>query len=363
MDLVKFFHMNGGIGDESYAHNSGLQRVGLMKTQGIIEEAIRELYYNNPECRKKLIIADLGCSVGTNTLLVSSFVLNVAARTSLELGLKSPEVQINLNDLPTNDFNTIFTSLPEHNENLINEHQPLCYFTGVPGSFYNRLFPAKSINFIHSSYSLNWLSKFPKLEEINKGTIYLTTTTPKSVIKAYYEQFRKDFLGFLKCRSEELVAGGRMILTMFGRTTDEPHDETYYSWKPLAMALQEMVIEGLVDEEKLDSFNLPLFEPSTTEIKNLVDTQGYFTINHLDTYFIEVDPLKTDKYNDVNLYEDRGVVHTMANSVRAASESLVANHFGEAIVDDAFMRYAKILRSNKEKGGLASHSVSLIKKA
>jgi jasmonate O-methyltransferase len=34
-----------------------------------------------------------------------------------------------------------------------------CFFAGVPGSFYCRLFRAKSLHFVHSSYSLMWLSR------------------------------------------------------------------------------------------------------------------------------------------------------------------------------------------------------------
>lgn len=84
--------------------------------------------------------------------------------------------------------------------------------------------------------------QLPKLEEINKGNIYLSSTTPESVSRAYYEQFQKDFMGFLKCRSEEIMAGGRMVLTLAGRTTDDPRDEeSYYLWRPFTMALQEMV--------------------------------------------------------------------------------------------------------------------------
>ncbi|KAJ0683489.1 putative methyltransferase [Helianthus annuus] len=86
--------------------------------------------------------------------------------------------------------------------------------------------------------------QLPDLEEINKGNIYLSSTTPESVSRAYFEQFQKDFLGFLRCRSEEVMAGGRMVLTLAGRTTDDPRgEESYYLWRPFAMALKDMVLE------------------------------------------------------------------------------------------------------------------------
>ena len=36
------------------------------------------------------------------------------------------------------------------------------------------------------------------------------------VIQAYREQFRKDFTLFLKLRAQELVSGGRMVVSMLG---------------------------------------------------------------------------------------------------------------------------------------------------
>ncbi|KAI3813562.1 hypothetical protein L1987_18288 [Smallanthus sonchifolius] len=353
MDMVKFFHMNGGIGDASY---SGLQRMGIMKTKGVIEQAVSDLRRSNVNFPKTLVMADLGCSSGPNTLLVGSMVINAVTKTSFEMGLKSPEVQINLNDLPTNDFNTIFIALQELQGNTTNgkirdvPHQPSCYFTGVPGSFFGRLFPMKSLNFVHSSYGLQWLSQLPELEEINKGNIYLSSTSPESVSRAYLEQFQKDFLGFLRCRSEVLMAGGRMVLTLAGRTTDDPRvEESNRLWGPFAMALQDMVFE---------------FTPSPTEIMNLVKMEGSFTIDHLEIFDVNWEAWKRMK-NGNDASELKETDDGVAKAIRAGIEPLVANHFGEAILDDVFMRYGKCItdrRSNKENQALVSITVSLTRK-
>lgn len=108
----------------------------------------------------------------------------------------------------------------------------------------------KNSSIVHTS-NICQSKQQPELEEINKGNIYLSSTTPESVSKAYYEQFQKDFLGFLGCRSEEMMAGGRMVLTLAGRTTEDPWgEESYYLWRPLAMALQEMVSEVIYIQVK-----------------------------------------------------------------------------------------------------------------
>lgn len=129
-------------------------------TKPIIQEAMINLYCSiHP---KHLAIADLGCSSGPNTLFAVSELIKVVDELCGNLGCQSPEYQVLLNDLPGNDFNTIFKSLPEFQnrmkKQLKAESGPL-FFTGVPGSFYGRLFPTNSLHFVHSSYSLQWLSK------------------------------------------------------------------------------------------------------------------------------------------------------------------------------------------------------------
>ncbi|KAL5212928.1 hypothetical protein ABZP36_023775 [Zizania latifolia] len=59
-----------------------------------------------------MVVADLGCSSGPNTLLVVSEVLAaVANRCSERLAAAYVQLQFFLNDLPCNDFNLVFQSL------------------------------------------------------------------------------------------------------------------------------------------------------------------------------------------------------------------------------------------------------------
>ncbi|PON71455.1 SAM dependent carboxyl methyltransferase [Parasponia andersonii] len=160
MEVVQVLHMNGGVGEKSYAKNSLVQKKVISMTKPITEEAIVSHY--NSSFSKSLAIADLGCSSGPNTLLVVSELIKVVHQLCKKLGHQSPEFQLYLNDLPGNDFNSIFKSLPTFHEKLRSQMGPgfgPCFVTGVPGSFYGRLFPSKSLHFVHSSYSLQWLSQ------------------------------------------------------------------------------------------------------------------------------------------------------------------------------------------------------------
>ncbi|KAK6237424.1 hypothetical protein QUC31_002893 [Theobroma cacao] len=201
----------------------------------------------------------------------------------------------------------------------------------------------------------------PEGLESNKGNIYIANTSPPDVLKAYYEQFQQDFSLFLKCRSEELVEGGRMVLTFLGRRSDDPSSkECCYIWELLAMALNDMVFEGLIKEEKLNSFNLPNYLPSPAELKSEVLKERSFTVDRL-----EVTEVNWNAYqNEPDLsdaFKDGG--YNFAKCIRAVTEPLLASHFGEAIIDEVFRRYRDIVadRMSKEKTEFVNVTISLIK--
>lgn len=137
-----------------------LQRKIISVAKSMIDEAVEKLLLSNyPE---SMGIADLGCSSGPNTLIVVSEIMDAVYATSRLTDRPLPEFRVSLNDLPGNDFNDIFVSLPSFYERLKKEKGSefgRCYISGVPGSFYGRLFPDKSLHFVHSSSSLHWLSQ------------------------------------------------------------------------------------------------------------------------------------------------------------------------------------------------------------
>lgn len=116
---------------------------------------------------KSLGIADLGCSSGQNTLSTIREMVEAIDETSYNsLNIPPPEYRVYINDLPTNDFNSIFKILPDFYRGLNDERKPRghkfyssVYIACYPGTFYGRLFPDNCLHFIYSSYSLHWLSK------------------------------------------------------------------------------------------------------------------------------------------------------------------------------------------------------------
>lgn len=116
------------------------------------EEMLTNLDF--PKCIK---VADLGCSSGQNTFLAMSEIVNTINVLCQKWNQSRPEIDCCLNDLPTNDFNTTFKFITFFNKKLTSNGS--CFVSGVPGSFYSRLFPRKSLHFIYSIYSIHFLSK------------------------------------------------------------------------------------------------------------------------------------------------------------------------------------------------------------
>lgn len=135
----------------------------MFKAKPILEESMKELYLGTfPDC---LRIADFGCSSGPNTLLLVSEIIDIIHFTCQWLNRKEPIFQVFLNDLPGNDFNTIFRSLPSFYEKLEKEKGRgfgPCFIAVMPGTFYGRLFPDHFLHFAHSCYSLQWRSQVSK---------------------------------------------------------------------------------------------------------------------------------------------------------------------------------------------------------
>ncbi|KAF3795174.1 putative S-adenosylmethionine-dependent methyltransferase [Nymphaea thermarum] len=135
--------MMGGCGESSYFRNSTYQERSPSK------------FDISPKDSNVIRIADLGCSVGPNTFYVVQSIIDAMCSTPSisQLAPAVPEFQVFFNDQMGNDFNMLFNSLP-----LLDCRY---FVAGVPGSFYERIFPGASIHFFNSALALHWLSKAP----------------------------------------------------------------------------------------------------------------------------------------------------------------------------------------------------------
>ncbi|CAH8379485.1 unnamed protein product [Eruca vesicaria subsp. sativa] len=330
-------------------------------TKPILVKNTKEMitYLDFPECIK---LADLGCSSGQNTFMVMSDIVNTINALCEERNKNPPEIDCCLNDLPGNDFNTTFKFITFFKDMLTSKIP--CFVSGVPGSFYTRLFPRKSLHFIHSNYSLHYLSKVPDGLDKNKTSVYITGSSPIIEHKTYLNQFQKDFTTFLRMRSEEMVSSGRMVLTLIGRKTlDDPlYRDCCHFWTLLSQSLSDLVFEGLVSASKVNSFNVPFYDPNEEEMREIIRNEGSFMINDLETHVFDLG----DSNEDHGVQSDRGKAgEKEAKCIRAVTETMLIAHFGDSInMDTLFEKYANHVSQHANCRNKTSVSlvVSLIRK-
>ncbi|KAI3431215.1 uncharacterized protein J3R85_007947, partial [Psidium guajava] len=325
---------NVGDGRYSYSKNSQYQRLATNVMSERLDAMITEKFdiANLSSPSHAIRLADLGCATGPNTIVAMQNIVQILQRKFKSQCPNSrtlPEFHVFFNDKISNDFNTLFATLPSDKP----------YFAaGVPGSFHTRLFPNASLHFVYSSIALHWLSKVPEkvpgrdFAVWNKGRVHYTSA-PEEVVEAYAEQFAKDMEEFLRTRAEEVVSGGMVVIIMPGIPHGMPHRRvpSGLMYDLMASSLMDMVNEGLVSEDEVDSFNLPLYAPSPEEMTTLVTKNGDFTIEAME--------LTNPSPNMKGPIDVRGwMVH-----VRAAMEGMLAKRFEKDKIDELFDRLVQKL--------------------
>ncbi|KAL5058867.1 hypothetical protein RYX36_030471 [Vicia faba] len=175
-------------------------------------------------------------------------------------------------------------------------------------------------------------------EPLNKENIYISKTSPPSVYEVYFKQFESDFKNFLKLRSMELAVDGMMALTIMGREIDKIISVEGV----IGMVLNQMVQEELVETEKLDMFDVPVYHPREDEVRQVIKEEGSFTLHTMKTFKIGWDAnLQKDIVDFVVNRKVRG--EFVAKYLRAVFEPLLIARFGENIMDDLFMRVEKFV--------------------
>ncbi|KZV53529.1 putative S-adenosylmethionine-dependent methyltransferase [Dorcoceras hygrometricum] len=320
--------MNGGMGKFSYAKNSHFQREEHNSAKNLIKDVLTQ----NLDVRtlmsstsNKFTIADLGCSVGPNTFLAMEHIIDVVEQKYHTQGDNPTNLEfiVYFNDQVANDFNTLFASLPTGRR---------YYAAGVPGSFWGRLFPESSICVAHSAASVHWISKIPKeLLDKNKGKIHYTGATDE-VVGAYAAQFEEDMDVFLNARGKEIVQGGVIVITTPG-VADGATNYLGITFTFLESILIDMVGEGLIDQDEVDSFNIPHVYPSVEQMSKIVEKNGCFSILKMELRRIHAGPKSS--------LEHEAAIMT----IRAVFEGTFANHFGNKTVEEIFRRVIR----NKSK--------------
>ncbi|XVF03024.1 hypothetical protein REPUB_Repub04eG0224800 [Reevesia pubescens] len=317
----------GGHGTNSYSTNSSYQRLAANIVTKKIEDAIMmKLDVETlSSTSNRIRLADFGCGVGSNTINAMQDLLEIVKKKYMSQCPTSnqiPEFQVIFNDQFTNDFNTLFASLPQEEQYFV---------AGVPGSFHNQVLPKSSLHLAHCSYSLHWLSKLPKeLQDKNsaawnKGKIHYTSA-PQEVLIAYATQFAEDLDNFLNARALEIVSGGMMVIIGSSIPDGMPHSQVVNGlmYNCMASILMNMAKTGSISEAEVDKFNLPIYACPPGEFTNVVERNGLFNVEVIELM------------NPAPWLKGSIDIPVFVKHVRAAMEGMFSKHFSTHTIDELF---------------------------
>ena len=181
-------------------------------------------------------IADFGSSQGHNSMRQIALMLD---RLTERMG-RERDVRVVHTDLPHCDYTSLFVTL-ESSPDSYRRDRPYAFAYAIGHSFYDRLFPARSLTLGWSSFALHWMSALPMpLRE----HIWPARASPDEG-KALAEIAAADWRNFLAHRAEELTPGGQLVLVVGAL------DETGATGLEPMMDLANDILRTLVTEGKL----------------------------------------------------------------------------------------------------------------
>lgn len=359
--------MNSGNDAASYAENSQRQGYVLHALQPLLKVAIERLRFLH---EGPLRIADMGCATGINTVSGVDFVVktlvNMWGNGHSNGGGSVTEYQAYFVDLPSNDFNGLF--------NLLDRPASPYFVAGVPGSFYNVLFPRSSIHVCFSVISLHWLSQVPEAVVqkssplYNKGRVWINRGR-QDIAEAYSKQSQKDLNAFFSCRAREMAPGGVLFLCTMGRPDTWPPQEQLsvreeFCGQDFEDAWDELVTQGIVSSDLRDSFNMPWYFVSPEELRQAADNCGAFEMESIQV--CEGIPCMSSEELAQYIRDPKTFGLMKSTFVKSYMGALIEAHIGKECTDKLFKVFAEkataLLHCNPPSGLATCTVSSLIRK-
>ena len=104
------------------------------------------------------------------------------------------------------------------------------------------------------------------------------------------------------------------------------------------------MVQGLIKEEIVDSFNMPMFGPCLEEVRSEVAREGSFQIELLEL-LKSSEMFSKEEMAAISGSASGKEAHrkTFAKAMRTTMENLLKYHFGEEVMEALFERYGETM--------------------
>ena len=254
-----------------YDAHSKEQRAALDEFLPWMEEAIT----NVPMPAEPQIpfgMLDIGSSEGGNAI----YALNRLIRTLR--GVADLPIWVFFDDLPTNDFNHLFSNLfPGRSAALVGDNIFPCV---IGASAFSQIVPSRTVHVVTTFNAIGFLETRPDTELpryiLPMGPGPLAPRQGVSVTERervpFARQAAKDLLAFYTARSQEIVSGGKLLVQVFGR--DQRVSTSYGIYDVLSDAVLDLVEEGILRRELYEKLIFPIYFRTIEELLAPIHTDA-----------------------------------------------------------------------------------------
>ncbi len=193
-----------------YNRNSGLQAAGMSLALPLLAHAAEAV--PTPESAP-LVIVDYGASQGRNSLAPMGLAIETLRR---RVGPDRP-IEVIHEDLPGNDFASLFTTLAEDPASYLGD-DPNVFASAVGRSYYEPVTPPSRVLLGWNAWTLHWMSRNPVLVADHAYAVFSREAGAREAVR---RQQADDWRRFLAARARELQAGGRIVCLMAGRAESD----------------------------------------------------------------------------------------------------------------------------------------------
>jgi S-adenosylmethionine-dependent carboxyl methyltransferase len=295
-----------------------------------------------------ITVLDLGSSEGRNAI--------GSMRVAIEVlrGRTDQPIQAIFSDLPSNNFNQLFTNLAAAG--------PLAadtFASATAGSFYGPLMPPGSVHIATCFTAIVWMDRLPA-EPVRDFVIYrrpepprtgLTTSPAQSA--AFRQQGDADLQAFLVHRALEIVPGGKLILTVpaddaHGRCCDGLYDV-------INDACLDLVAANRVTCAAYERFTIPVYFRTLPEVLAPLQSpdsalREAFTVDRAETLIVPTPFMEAfRRMGDVKAFASAYTGFIRAFTEPVARAALAGPDGDTGIIDALYTRMRQRLEAEPER--------------
>jgi hypothetical protein len=203
----------GGMeGGGAYNQYAIVQSAGAVAAIKLLEGAADNVELGSDD--GPIVLVDYGSSQGRNSLAPVR-----AAIDTLRLRVSSDRpILVFHEDLPLNDFNTLFAVLEGDPQSYLRD-RPNIFASAIARSFYEPVLPPNCVHLGWSAYAAMWLSYIPRTIP---GHFWIPRS-PSEVRAEFEAQAAADWVCFLELRATELRSGGKLVVVVPGVSDTGEH--------------------------------------------------------------------------------------------------------------------------------------------